>query len=57
MLDYYRGEDYMKKFCKDLNKHATKIISYEKKEMIPLTKKAEKRHNEKESCYICKKIN
>ena len=25
-LDYYRGEDCMKKFCKDLREHATKII-------------------------------
>ena len=32
----------MKKFCKDLREHATKIINYEKKEMIPLTKKKRK---------------
>ena len=38
MLDYYRGEDCMKKFCEDLKKHVTKIINYEKKGMIPLTK-------------------
>ena len=25
-LDYYRHEDCMKKFCKDLREHATKII-------------------------------
>ena len=31
----------MKKFCKDLRKHATKIINYEKKDMIPLTKNKE----------------
>ena len=30
-LDYYRGHDYMKKFCKDLREHATKIINYEKR--------------------------
>ena len=30
-LDYYRGEDCMKKFCLDLREHATKIINYEKK--------------------------
>ena len=54
-LDYYRGEDCMKKFCKDLRKHATKIISYDKKEMIPLTKKEEKKHNKQEVCYICRK--
>ena len=27
----------MKRFSKDLNKHATKIINYEKREMILLT--------------------
>ena len=37
-LDYYRGEDCMKKFCLNLREHATKIINYEKKKMIPLTK-------------------
>ena len=41
-IDYYRGEDCMKKFCKGLREHATKIINYEKKEMIPLTKKKRK---------------
>ena len=32
----------MKNFCLDLREHATKIIDYEKKEMIPLTKKKRK---------------
>ena len=54
-LDCYRGEDCMKKFCKDLREHATKTINYEKKDMIPLTKKEEKNHNKQEGCYICKK--
>ena len=54
-LNYYRGEDCMKKFCKDLREHATKIINYEKKDMIPLTKKEEKNHNNQKVCYICKK--
>ena len=54
-LDYYRGEDCMKKFCKDLREHATKIINYEKKEMIPLTKKEEKKHNKQKVCHICRK--
>ena len=30
-LDYHRGKDCMKKFCKDLREHATKIINCEKK--------------------------
>ena len=54
-LDYYRGEDCMKKFCKDLREHATKIINYEKKDMIPLTKKEEKNHDNQKVCHICKK--
>ena len=36
-LNYYRGNDCMKKFCKDLRIHATKIINYEKKKIISLT--------------------
>ena len=54
-LDYYRGDDCMKKFCKDLREHATKIINYEKKKMMPLTKKEEENHNKQKICYICKK--
>ena len=53
--NYYRDEDCMTKFCKDLREHATKIINYEKKDMIPLTKKEEKNHNNQKDCYICKK--
>ena len=29
-LDYYRGKDCIKEFCKVLKKHVTKIINYEK---------------------------
>ena len=53
--DYYRGEDCMKKFCIDLREHVTKIINYEKKKMIPLTKKEEKKHNKQKVCNICRK--
>ena len=45
----------MKNFCLDLRQHVTKIINYENKVMIPLTKKEEKKHNKQEVCYICKK--
>ena len=31
-LNYYRGEDCITKFCKDLREHAAKIINYEKKD-------------------------
>ena len=30
-LDYYRGKDCMKRFCKDLKEHVTKKINYKKK--------------------------
>ena len=54
-LDHYRGKDCKKKFSKDLREHATKIINYEKKKMIPLTTEEKIYHNEQEICYICKK--
>ena len=54
-LDHYRGKDCMKKFSKNLREHATKIINYEKKKMIPLTTEEKIYHNEQEICYICKK--
>ena len=54
-LDYCRGKDCMKKFCKDLRTHATKIINYEKKKMISLTTEEKTHYNELEICYICKK--
>ena len=45
----------MKNFCLDLKEYATKIINYEKKEMMPLTKEEKKEHNMQKFCYICKK--
>ena len=45
----------MKKFCEDLKKHVTRIITYEKKEMIPLTKKKEIKQNKQKKCNMCKK--
>ena len=54
-LDYYRGKNYMKNFCLDLKEHATKMIIYEKKEMIPLTKEEKKIHRREKKSYICKK--
>ena len=53
-LSCHRGEDCMKRFCKDLKDHATKIIDFKKKTMIPLTKE-EDNYNKENTCYICKK--
>ena len=44
----------MKKFCKDLKEHATRIINYEKKKIIALTKE-KINYNDQQICYICKK--
>ena len=54
-LNYYRGKDCMKKFSKDLREHASKIINYEKKKMIPLTTEEKIYHKKQKICYICKK--
>ena len=54
-FDYYRGKNCMKNFYLDLKEHATKIINYEQKEIISLTKKEEKMYKKQKVCYICKK--
>ena len=53
--DHYRGKNCMKAFCLDFREYATNKINYEKKEMIPFTKKEEKKHNKQKVCHICKK--
>ena len=45
-LNYYRGKDCMKKVCKDLKEHATRIINYKKKKIIPLTKEEKINYND-----------
>ena len=42
----------MERLCKDLKDHATKIINYEKKEMIPLTDEENKSYKKQTVCYI-----
>ena len=54
-LNYYRKDDYINKFCKDLREHVTKIINYEEKKMIPLITEEKIYHNKQKKCYICKK--
>ena len=41
-LDCYRGKSCMENFCQDLREHVTKIINYEKQEMITLIDKENK---------------
>ena len=42
---FYKYKDCMKKFCKDLREHATKIINYKKKKITPLTTKEKIHYN------------
>ena len=37
---FYHGEDCMKKVCSSLRTHATNVINFEKKKMLPLKKKS-----------------
>ena len=45
-LDFHRGKDCMKKFCKDLREHVMKKITLKKKEMISLTNEESKSYHE-----------
>ena len=54
-LIYYRGEDCMRRFCKDLKDHTIKIIDFKKKDMIPLTKEEKDNYNKENICHIFKK--
>ena len=49
-LDYYRGKNCMKNVCLNLREHAAKKNNYEKKEMIPLTKKEKRAHRIQRRC-------
>ena len=53
--DCYKGEDCMKKNCKDLREHTTEIVNSEKKEMILLTNEQNKSYEKQNVCYSCKK--
>ena len=53
ILHYYREKDCIEKLCKKLRNRAMKIIKYEKKEMIPLTKEENKSYKEQETYDIC----
>ena len=54
-LNYYRGKDCIEKLCKKLKECAMKIINYEEKDMIPLTKgKKGSIKNKKRAIYVKK---
>ena len=53
--NYYRGKDCIERFCKDLRDQAMKVIDYEKKKIIPLTKEEKESYEKQKICYICEK--
>ena len=52
---YYSGKECMEKLSKNLREQAMKIITYEKKEMIPLTNEEKEPYKNQKVCYICEK--
>ena len=51
----YRGKGCMKKFCESFREHAKNITDFEKKQMLLLTNKERKLHQDVIECYICRK--
>ena len=54
-LSHYRGEDCMKRFCKDLKDHAKRIVDFKRKFITPLTKDEEDSYDKKNTRHICMK--
>ena len=50
---FYRGNDWIKKSCKDLKEVGTEIINFKKKEMKPLANKEIKSYEKQKVWYIC----
>ena len=51
----YLGKDCVKKSYTSLREHTKNIIDFEKKKMLPLTKKELRSHHDAKLCYICGK--
>ena len=47
LIAHYRGEDCMKRFCKDLKDHATRIVDFKRKFITHLTKDEEDSYDKK----------
>ena len=46
----------MKKCCESIRKHATKMINFEKKKMIPLTNEQKESYKTPKSATFAKKV-
>ena len=54
-LSHYRGEDCMRRFCKDLRDYATRIVDCKRKFITPLTKEKKDSYYKENTCHICMK--
>ena len=52
---FYRGQDCIEKFCKDLKEIGMEIINFEEKEIIPLTNKEIMSYKKKKYAIYVKK--
>ena len=52
---FERRKDWTKKFSKDLNKQASKIINFKEKNVIPLTDEETEFYEKQNVCHICQK--
>ena len=55
-LDYYGGEDCMKKFADSLKDHVLIIINYEQKKLIKLTEEEYENQKSKSLLYMQQRI-
>ena len=53
---YYRGRDYMKRFCDDLKEHVTRLTNYEIKPMDPVIEDEKESWKSKAVSYMWKRI-
>ena len=53
--NFYRGKDYIKRFCNDLKELGMNIVDYEEKYMIPVTDNENQFYESLKVCHICKR--
>ena len=53
--NFYRGKDFIQRFCKDVKDLAIEISNYREQEMMPLIDEEIKFYKGQKACHICKK--
>lgn len=55
-MNFYRGEDCVEVFCRELRGQVYKALRMRKHVMVPLTAEEKKAYRGKEKCHICLKL-